>query len=144
VPQANGDGGERQTKRVGGSADASVATAFDRGRLNGLMGRCVPITSWTCTSDRRACDPAPPGAGRCRHDPAGEPWHDRRQDPLASGILAGAFGDILIPSFNDPLLFALMSTVVFTRIGVGLLRAVKLDEAAAPTDSEGVDRAPLA
>jgi O-antigen ligase len=60
----------------------------------------------------------------------------RRHDLLASGILAGAFGYILMASFNNPFLFIQVSTVVFTAVGFGLARPPIQPERPSPAQSE--------
>jgi hypothetical protein len=67
----------------------------------------------------------------------------RRRDPIATGIATGAAGYVVMASFNNPLLFIQISSVVFTAIGYGLARSVRragptavaaaTDAAAAPT-----------
>jgi O-antigen ligase len=65
-------------------------------------------------------------------------WLRRRRDPLASGILAGAFGYILMASFNNPLLFVQVSAVAFTGIGFGLARAARSLEPTLAADPRGM------
>ncbi len=57
----------------------------------------------------------------------------RRRDPIATGIATGAAGYVVMASFNNPLLFIQISSVVFTAIGYGLARSIRpSDPAAAP------------
>jgi hypothetical protein len=67
----------------------------------------------------------------------------RRRDPVASGILAGAIGYVLMASFNNPFLFIQVSSVVFVGIGYGLARSRDLADPPVASDAaEGPDAEP--
>jgi O-antigen ligase len=64
-------------------------------------------------------------------------WLMRRTGPVASGILAGAVGYVLMATFNNPLLFIQVSVIVFVGIGYGLARSVAPRISAPPADATG-------
>jgi O-antigen ligase len=67
-------------------------------------------------------------------------WLSRRRDPFGAAVLAGAAGYFIMASFNNPLLFAQISAVVFSIIGCGLALATRRDEAVVSVRSLSVDQ----
>jgi O-antigen ligase len=70
-------------------------------------------------------------------------WLFRRREAVAGGLVAGAAGYYLMASFNNPLLFVQVSAVVFTAIGYGLARSVRVDDPPAAEGRMAIEGGPL-